>query len=130
MKFIDTREEEKVELEDIETAATGDERTKIRRGIFQLSDGSLVDDSYLAPQTLETDYFNGLTSFGSEPTAPVKKEEEREPAEAEVRLVMDVCDGCSLEPFPKALVLGWRTTAKKLYSGALHLPAVPLCKSF
>ena len=104
---------------------------KQKRGIVRLGDGSFIDDTYLVPQTLSNDYFTGLTSFGVQPSKlPETKTGEREPAEAEVKQVMDVCDGCSEEPFAKALVMGWRTVPKKLYSGALYLPATPSCKAF
>lgn len=105
------------------------ESDKQKRGLVQLGDGSLVDDSFLVPQTLNNDYFAGLASFG-EQTKQAPKEDEREPAEGEVKLVMDICDGCAIEPFAKALVFGWRNVPKKLYSGALYLPAVPACKAF
>lgn len=104
---------------------------KKKRGLLQLSDGSILDDGYSIPQELDDDYFTGLTSFGLQLTKGADEEEdEREPAEGEVRQVMDLCDGCAEEPFGKALIIGWRTVSKKLYSGALYLPAVPACKAF
>ncbi|XP_011881276.1 PREDICTED: uncharacterized protein LOC105569427 [Vollenhovia emeryi] len=105
------------------------ETEKKKRGLLQLGDGSILDDGYSSPQGLDDDYFTGLTGFG---LAKGLNEEEypREPAEAEVRQVMDVCDGCAAEPFAKALVIDWRSAPKKLYSGALYLPAIPACKAF
>lgn len=104
---------------------------KKKRGLLQLGDGSLYDDGYSIPQGLDNNYFMGLTNFGLQLTKGTENEEdEREPAEAEVRQVMDICDGCVDEPFEKALVMGWRSVPKKLYSGALFLPAVPACKAF
>ncbi|EZA55910.1 Neuronal pentraxin-2 [Ooceraea biroi] len=100
---------------------------KKKRGLLQLSDGSIFDDGYSIPQGLDNDYFTGL-SFGL--LKETEEEDVREPAEYEVRQVMDVCDGCAEEPFDKALVIGWRTVPKKLYSGALYLPAVQACKAF
>jgi hypothetical protein len=101
---------------------------KKKRGLLQLGDGSIFDDGYSIPQGLDNDYFAGLTGFGL--TKETDEENEREPAEYEVRQVMDVCDGCAEEPFEKALVIGWRNVPKKLYSGALYLPAVQVCKAF
>lgn len=106
---------------------------KKKRGLLQLSDGSILDDGYSIPQGLDNDYYAGLTSYGLELTKETEDEEEenvREPAEAEVRQVMDVCDGCADEPFEKALIMSWRSVPKKLYSGALFLPAVQACKAF
>lgn len=108
------------------------ESEKTKRGIVQLNDGSLIDDTFLVPQALSNDYFTGLASFGVQipPPRNMSKSEEREPAEAEVRQVMNVCSGCAEEPFAKALIMDWRTVPKKLYSGALYLPATQACKAF
>lgn len=103
---------------------------KIKRGLLQLSDGSVIDDTYLVSQNLNNDYFTGLASFGVELPKYKNKSEEREPAEAEVKMVMDVCDGCTPDPFEKALIMDWRRVPKKIYSGALWTPATPSCKAF
>jgi len=107
---------------------------KKKRGLLQLGDGSILDDGYSIPQGLDDNYFTGLTDYGLQLTKGANDEEEeedvREPAEGEVRQVMDLCDGCAEEPFAKALVIDWRTVPKKLYSGALYLPAIPVCKAF
>lgn len=102
---------------------------KKKRGLLHLGDGSILDDGYSIPQELDDDYFTGLTSFGLTKGAH-EEVDEREPAEGEVRLVMDLCDGCAEEPFGKALIIDWRSAPKKLYSGALYLPAIPACKAF
>lgn len=106
------------------------EAEKKKRGLLQLGDGSILDDGYAISQGLDDDYFTGLTGFGLQLTKGTNEEDEREPAEAEVRQVMDLCDGCAEEPFGKALIIGWRTVSKKLYSGALYVPALPACKAF
>ncbi|XP_043463349.1 uncharacterized protein LOC122499219 [Leptopilina heterotoma] len=103
---------------------------KRKRALVHLSDGSIVDDALLLQQNLGDDYFSGLANFGAALKTPESKEEEREPAEGEVRQVMDICDGCAGEPFERALIFGWRSVSKKLYSGAMHIPTVPVCKSF
>jgi hypothetical protein len=54
----------------------------------------------------------------------------REPAEGEVRLVMNICSGCDPEPFKKAEIISWRNTPKKLYAGALYSLANPECQRF
>jgi hypothetical protein len=54
----------------------------------------------------------------------------REPAEGEVRQVMNVCSGCDPEPFKKAEIISWRNTPKKLYAGALYSLANPECQRF
>lgn len=106
----------------------GRREKKKKRGLFQLGDGSILDDGYSISQGLDDDY-SGVTGFGLVKGAN-EEEDEREPAEAEVRQVMDLCDGCTEEPFGKALVIDWRSVPKKLYSGALYMPAVPACKAF
>ncbi|XP_033320369.1 uncharacterized protein LOC117217123 isoform X1 [Bombus bifarius] len=103
--------------------------TKKKRGLVQLGDGLIVDDGYIS-QGLDNNYFAGLTNFGLQLPKYENKDDEREPAEGEVRTIMDVCDGCSEEPFAKALVFGWRSVPKKLYSGAVHIPAASMCKAF
>jgi len=54
----------------------------------------------------------------------------REPAEGEVRQVMNICSGCDPEPFKKAEIISWRNTPKKLYAGALYSLANPECQRF
>nr|XP_034184872.1 uncharacterized protein LOC117606483 [Osmia lignaria] len=121
--FVPREETDKAE----ELEKRGSELKK--RELVQLGDGLIVDDRYIS-QGLDNDYFAGLTNFGLQLPKYENKDDEREPAEAEVRMIMDVCDGCAEEPFSKALVMAWRSVPKKLYSGALHLPATPLCKVF
>lgn len=107
------------------------DKKKKKRGLLQLGDGSILDDGYSVPgQGLDNDYLAGLTGFGLHLAKDTGEVDEREPAEYEVRQVMDVCDGCAEEPFEKALILDWRSVPKKLYSGALYLPAVQACKAF
>ncbi|XP_071874524.1 pentraxin-related protein b6 [Bombus fervidus] len=122
-----------VPREDVESAKDRKlekrDSTKKKRGLVQLGDGLIVDDGYIS-QGLDNDYFAGLTNFGLQLPKYENKDDEREPAEGEVRTIMDVCDGCSEEPFAKALVFGWRSVPKKLYSGAVHIPAASMCKAF
>ena len=53
-----------------------------------------------------------------------------EPAEWEVMAIMALCSGCGEDPFRKANVLSWRETSKKLYAGALYVPANQECHNF
>nr|CAI5823674.1 unnamed protein product [Callosobruchus analis] len=75
--------------------------------------------------TFEQSLLDGLAEISEKQK---QAEEEREPAEAEVKAVLNICDGCDEEPFERALIFGWRTVPKKLYSGAFYKPAKPQCK--
>lgn len=105
--------------------------SKKKRELF-LAGGTLIDDGLSTDVSLEQGFLNGLAGIGdNQPILQEQKQnDEREPAEAEVKAVMNICTGCDEEPFEKALVLGWRTVPKKLYSGAYYMPAVPNCKVF
>ncbi|KAM3969009.1 uncharacterized protein ACR2FA_003119 [Aphomia sociella] len=115
---------------------------KDKRGLVALSDGSVVDEALLSPDLGEEDkddelfqesLLHGLAGVvGNLPVQNVQKQtgDEREPAEAEVKAVMQVCSGCAPEPFQKALVLSWRSTPKKLYNGAHYYKGLPICKAF
>lgn len=70
--------------------------------------------------------FDATESGGPQPTESVQME----PAEWEVRSIMEVCSGCSEDPFRKANIISWRETPKKLFAGALYVPAIPECQRF
>ncbi|KAJ8737495.1 hypothetical protein PYW08_000090 [Mythimna loreyi] len=135
----DKRDNPEKELKE-ETAASG---KKDKRGLVALSDGSIVDEALLSPDLMEDNkedealfqqsLLNGLAGFvGNLPVQNLQKKtvDEREPAEAEVKAVMQVCSGCAPEPFKKALVISWRSTPKKLYSGAHYYKGLPICRAF
>ncbi|CAH1647857.1 unnamed protein product [Spodoptera littoralis] len=116
---------------------------KDKRGLVALSDGSIVDEALLSTDLIDDNkedealfqqsLLNGLAGFvGNLPVQNLQKEtvDEREPAEAEVKAVMQVCSGCAPEPFKKALVISWRSTPKKLYSGAHYYKGLPICRAF
>ncbi|XP_072931299.1 uncharacterized protein [Epargyreus clarus] len=116
---------------------------KDKRGLVALSDGSIVDEALLSPNLNEESQvddvmfqqslLHGLAGVvGNVPVQTLQKQtvDEREPAEAEVKAVMQVCSGCAPEPFKKALVLSWRATPKKLYSGAHYYKGLPICRAF
>lgn len=113
-----------------------DDKKPKKRELF-LGGGSLIQDDnnsgFNGEATVyEQSLLDGLAGIGeNEPVQQVQKQsDEREPAEAEVKAVMNICSGCDEEPFDKALVFGWRTVPKKLFSGAFYTPAIPECKVF
>lgn len=120
-----------------ETTKTAVKKTKREDGKHAkrelvLAGGHLFDDSLLGGGAFDKSLLDGLAGIGeNEPVLESQKQsDDREPAEAEVKAVMNICSGCEPEPFAKALVFGWRTVPKKLYSGAFYLPAAPQCKAF
>ncbi|XP_050302833.1 uncharacterized protein LOC126740727 [Anthonomus grandis grandis] len=114
-----------------------DEKKQKKRELF-VAGGTIFDDGLtnLGPtvsnQQLQQSLLYGLAGIGdNQPILRQQKErDEREPAEAEVMAVMNICSGCDEEPFDKALVFGWRTVPKKLFSGAFYGPAVTQCRVF
>ncbi|XP_066150636.1 uncharacterized protein b6 [Euwallacea fornicatus] len=109
---------------------------KKKRELF-VAGGTLYDDGLAEGPSAGTATYQSSLSYGlagigdNQPILKRQKEsDEREPAEAEVKAVMNVCSACDLEPFDKALVFGWRTVPKKLFSGAFYSPAVPQCRAF
>lgn len=109
-------------------------RSKVKRR--QTVGGSIFEDAVAGPggtYTFDQSLLHGLAGIGQNEAISEKQkqtEDEREPAEAEVKAVLNICTGCDPEPFDKALIFGWRTVPKKLYSGAFYTPAVPECKVF
>lgn len=101
-----------------------------KRELFLTGNGYV--DGALVSSAFDQNLLDGLAGIGqNEPVLSKQKQsDEREPAEAEVKAVMNVCSGCDEEPFSKALVFGWRTVTKKLYSGAYYMPAVTECRVF
>jgi len=73
----------------------------------------------------QDDYNDDDDDTGSE-----EEDYPREPAEGEVRQVMNICSGCDPEPFKKAEIISWRNTPKKLYAGAIYSLANPECQRF
>jgi hypothetical protein len=76
------------------------------------------------PQHQDDDFNDADDNTSTEEEYP------REPAEGEVRQVMNICSGCDPEPFKKAEIISWRNTPKKLYSGALYSLANAECQRF
>ncbi|KAF2905881.1 hypothetical protein ILUMI_00293, partial [Ignelater luminosus] len=122
----------KSSIDPVEAASTEEnpDKKQTKRELI-LHGGSIIDDTGFA-NAFEHNLLSGLAGIGqNEPVLQLQKQyEEREPAEAEVAAVMNLCSGCDEEPFGKALVFGWRAVPKKLYSGAFYTPAVPRCKAF
>jgi hypothetical protein len=99
---------------------------------FESQGSSLIGSSALAllggdinPISAPQDQIHDLSS-----TSSTEDDYPREPAEGEVMQVMNVCSGCAPEPFKKAELISWRSTPKKLYSGALYTLANPECRRF
>ncbi|KAJ8935981.1 hypothetical protein NQ318_000851 [Aromia moschata] len=102
-----------------------------------LGGGTIVEEPVVGAghggDSFEQALLHGLAGIGQNRIISQQQkqtEDEREPAEAEVKAVLNICAGCDPEPFDKALVFGWRTVPKKLYSGAFYTLATPQCKSF
>ncbi|XP_040157508.1 uncharacterized protein LOC120897003 [Anopheles arabiensis] len=105
--------------------------TKAKRDLVQLQDGSLLQSSEYI--------FDGLAEFGL-PDFKNKvgretdiedeiREHDKEPAEEEVRAVMNICSKCAPEPFAKALVFAWKDAVTEL-GGALSAKASTHCGHF
>ncbi|CAH2267106.1 jg25263, partial [Pararge aegeria aegeria] len=138
----DSKKRDKRDNPEIELAEELSGARKDKRGLVALSDGSIVDEALLSSDLLdETDddvlfqqsLLDGLAGVvGNLPVQNLQRAsvDDREPAEAEVKAVMQVCSGCTPEPFKKALVLSWRSTSKKLFSGAHYYKGLPICRAF
>ncbi|XP_058053606.1 uncharacterized protein LOC131205503 [Anopheles bellator] len=104
---------------------------KTKRDLVQLQDGSLVEGSEYI--------FDGLAEFGL-PEFKNKlgretdiedeiREHDKEPAEEEVRAVLNICSKCAPEPFAKALVFAWKDATTEP-AGALQAKASSHCGHF
>lgn len=113
---------------DESTKTVAKRQVEADRRAFVLAGDTIVDDGL----SYDQDLLEGLAGFdNNQPVLEQQKQsDEREPAEAEVMAVMKICGGCDEEPFEKALVFGWRSVPKKLYSGAIYAPAIPQCRVF
>lgn len=86
-----------------------------KRALVALTDGSIVDDKDLVSNSF---LFDGLSQFGAvdfqenlSKHASIEdeiREHDREPAEDEVRAVLELCSACEIEPFQGAIVLAWK----------------------
>nr|CAD7407543.1 unnamed protein product [Timema poppensis] len=106
-------------------------KTQTKRGILLgLAGTPYLTDDYLGGIRLLGGDFNQQVLQSPEVPEQENKDYPREPAEDEVKQVMNICSGCSPEPFKKVEVISWRVTPKKLYSGALFVPAHQECRRF
>ncbi|XP_035791367.1 uncharacterized protein LOC118466342 [Anopheles albimanus] len=114
-----------------QTKDTTAEDTKPKREIVQLHDGSILQSSEYI--------FDGLAEFGL-PDFKNKvgretdiedeiREHDKEPAEEEVKAVLNICTKCTPEPFAKALVFAWKDASIEL-NGALQAEASSHCGHF
>ncbi|XP_028129164.1 uncharacterized protein LOC114325320 [Diabrotica virgifera virgifera] len=120
-----------------QSSSSSNKKASIKQKKRQTIGGSFFEESILdnrgAAYNFDQSLLYGLAGIGQNEQISEKQketEDEREPAEAEVKAVLNVCTGCDEEPFEKALIFGWRTVPKKLYSGAFYTPAVSECKVF
>lgn len=122
---------------DNKDVATADDKKVEKRGLIQLGDGSIIDDSLLGNS--EPYAFDGLAQFG-DPQFKAHlskmmnledqiKEHDREPAEGEVQAVMAICSACDIEPFEGALVLAWKDAHGRPHN-ALRAKTMGGCGNF
>jgi hypothetical protein len=110
-----------------------DDKNLKKRALVQLSDGSIVDDA------AEPFVFDGLAQFGAQSfkddiskrtnLEDEIKEHDREPAEDEVRAVMQLCSKCEVEPFQGASVFAWKDLAISM-NHALKAKSLGGCGEF
>ncbi|KAJ8971095.1 hypothetical protein NQ314_000877, partial [Rhamnusium bicolor] len=116
--------------------ATDQNDTKQKKRELYVAGGAIFDDHLIGhgnSNHFDQSLLYGLAAVGQNEVISLQQkqtEDEREPAEAEVKAVLNVCSGCDPEPFDKALIFGWRTVPKKLYSGAFYTPAAQKCNAF
>lgn len=113
--------------------AATDEEKKSKRGLVELTDGTIVDDNIF-----DTNWYDGLAQFGgNEVKNSLTKhdnledeirEHDREPAEGEVEAVRMYCNSCLIEPFDSALVLLWKSATTS--AGVLRARASKVCGDF
>lgn len=112
---------------------SSDEEKKSKRGLVELTDGTIVDDQFF-----DTDWYDGLAQFGGnelkssltkhDTLEEEIKEHDREPAEGEVEAVRSYCNSCLIEPFESALVLPWKSASAS--HGVLRAKASKVCGDF
>ncbi|XP_055694385.1 uncharacterized protein LOC129796456 isoform X2 [Lutzomyia longipalpis] len=134
-RFLFKREDKSTAAAEEEDTQVDDKKVK-KRGLIMLSDGAIIDDSLLGrdPEILE-----GLTQFGEqsfrdslsrdEGIEDEIREHDREPAEGEVRAVMNLCTSCDHEPFLGAIVLAWKDLHVSM-SHALKAKTSGICGQF
>nr|XP_019544567.2 uncharacterized protein LOC109415138 [Aedes albopictus] len=115
--------------------ATSDEKKLRKRGLVLLKDGTIVDEEGKGSEYI----FDGLAEFGL-PDFKNKlgketdieseiREHDREPAEGEVKAVMNMCSKCDEEPFAGAIVFAWKNLRAQL-DHALKAKASLVCGQF
>lgn len=102
------------------TPSVSDKNNK-KRALVQLTDGSVIDDKDL----IESPFgYDGLSQFGAEDfqenlskQSDIEdeiREHDREPAEEEVRAVLELCSTCENEPFQGAVIMAWKNVKVQL----------------
>jgi hypothetical protein len=112
--------------------ATDDEK-KSKRGLVELTDGTIVDDKFF-----DSEWYDGLAQFGGsdfknsltkhDNLEDEIREHDREPAEGEVDAVRQYCNSCLIEPFDSALAIPWKSAAGS--AGVLKAKASKVCGDF
>lgn len=110
-----------------------EEDKKSKRGLVELTDGSIIDDQFF-----DTKWYDGLAQFGDnelkssltkyDSLEDEIKEHDREPAEGEVEAVRSFCNSCLIEPFESALALQWKSASSS--AGVLRAKASKVCGDF
>lgn len=100
---------------DMTSDSNNSNKNNKKRALVELTDGSIVDDKDLVSNSF---IFDGLSQFGAvdfqenlSKHASIEdeiREHDREPAEDEVRAVLELCSTCEREPFQGAIVMAWK----------------------
>lgn len=110
-----------------------DDEKKSKRGLVELTDGTIVDDKFF-----DSEWYDGLAQFGGnefkhsltkhDNLEDEIREHDREPAEGEVEAVSQYCNSCLVEPFESALVIPWKSASPS--AGVLKAKASKVCGDF
>lgn len=113
--------------------STLEEEKKSKRGLVELTDGTVIDDKFF-----DSEWYDGLAQFGGnefkhsltkhDNLEDEIREHDREPAEGEVDAVRQFCNSCLVEPFESALVILWKSATPS--SGVLKAKASKVCGDF
>ncbi|XP_059622532.1 uncharacterized protein LOC132265775 [Phlebotomus argentipes] len=132
VQFIDDASSSRFLFKRDSQAQEEDEDKRVqKRGLIMLPGGAIIDDSLLGR---DTDILEGLTQFGEQSFKDSGIEDEirehdREPAEGEVRAVMNLCTACDHEPFLGAIVLAWKDLHVSM-NHALRAKSSNVCGQF
>lgn len=116
----------------VKSKAVDDEK-KSKRGLVELTDGTIVDDKFF-----DNEWYDGLAQFGGNEFKQTLtkqdnledeiREHDREPAEGEVDAVRQYCNSCLVDPFESALSIVWKSASPS--AGVLKAKASKVCGDF